>query len=139
MRHVFSSVQRKYPVLCAEDAPAQKLVDEFKTKAKGYFRGLGYALQTSKGGAFLDLETKERTKPTVYISWLSAAEKGSGAGTEALRYLTELADKYQVVLQLHVGVGPRRQGSTPLGRLKKFYGRHGFVLRGSAEMVRLPK
>lgn len=134
-----SSVQRKYPVLGADESASQKLVDEFKVKTRGYFRGLGYALETPQGGAFVDLEPRERTKPTVYISWLSAADKGSGAGTEALKYLTELADKYEVVLQLDVGVGPRRRGGTPIGRLKKFYGRHGFVLRGYTEMVRAPK
>lgn len=125
-------------VMAAATDQAQELVDAF-VQGKTYYRGLGYAHHTPKGWAFVDLKAKSLAKPTVYISWLSAGEKGSGAGSATLEDLTKLADERSVFLELDVGVGPKRKGGTPLSRLRRFYARHGFVKRYGDNMVRAPK
>lgn len=86
-----------------------------------------------------------RRGPNVRISAIATyGERGKGAGSQALRQITALADQHGVTLEL--GAKPFKTGGSgkPLSaaQLRRWYTRHGFVAaRGDAsgEMVRTPK
>jgi GNAT superfamily N-acetyltransferase len=60
----------------------------------------------------------------VHIDELEAGSRGQGAGTEAMRFLTELADKHGVSLFLQAH--PFGDERMSLEALERFYRRHGF-------------
>lgn len=58
----------------------------------------------------------------VHIHDIQSHEQGSGAGTHALKHLTDLADKHNVKLHLYA----KGYGSTSDHKLRKWYKKHGF-------------
>lgn len=71
---------------------------------------------------------------SIHIHDIKSYKQGSGAGTEALKHLTSLADKHKVNLHLNA------QGyeNTKSSQLKKWYKRHGFEhdSKNSSSMTR---
>lgn len=73
----------------------------------------------------------------IHIHDIRSLDQGSGAGTEALKHLTNLADKHGVPLDLHA----HGYANTKTTQLKKWYKKHGFESgKGSGDyMTREPK
>lgn len=71
----------------------------------------------------------------VHLHSIRSFERGQGHGSEALRHLTDLADKHGVTLE---GVAePFGQGGLKKKALGEWYKRHGFTVR-NGEMTRKP-
>lgn len=71
----------------------------------------------------------------VYLSDLRAAEMRKGTGTETMKFLAGLADKFNVDIVLHAS-GTTDDGPSDY-KLREFYRGFGFVRSGSnGEMVR---
>lgn len=73
-------------------------------------------------------------KPDPETRELKSIERGTGAGTEAMKFIEELADKYNV--EVYLSVGSNKIRTSPKSRLHRFYKRHGFV--GKDFMTRKP-
>ena len=96
-----------------------------------------YVLNYGKNG-FVSLELKP-TSDGIRLSYITVPEqyRGKGLASHALKYLTDIADKYGVNLTL--GVSPQGKGLTTK-QLTKWYNRHGFtgVPQMVGEMMRKP-
>jgi len=82
----------------------------------------------------------ENTPPVVGLDWIQALKPGNGDGHRSMKFLTELADKHGVSMELHVGSDGGVKTS-PKSMLHKFYKKHGFTPRGKFEkdiLVRRP-
>jgi hypothetical protein len=71
-------------------------------------------------------------KPTVGLDWIQALKQGNGDGHRSMKFITDLADKHGVSVELHVGSDGGAKTS-PKSMLHKFYKKHGFVKRGKFE------
>ena len=73
----------------------------------------------------------------IHIHDIKSHTQGSGAGTDALKHLTSLADKHKVKLSLNA-VG---YSNTSSKRLHGWYSKHGFVSSPSNKdhMIRNPQ
>jgi len=77
----------------------------------------------------------------VRLSWIKSVKQGKGAGSRALRSLTDLADKHGVVIKGTVSraVGMRKGIGLSKGELHKWYSRHGFEREKDDDIVRHPR
>lgn len=74
----------------------------------------------------------------VTVGSIRSLEKGVGAGSAGLRFITELADKHGVTLFLFSK--PTEPNGLPMNRLRSWYMRNGFVPQDDdLAMVRPPK
>jgi hypothetical protein len=76
---------------------------------------------------------------TVHLEKLTADQPGSGAGTAALKQITDLADRHGARVTLDAV--PQGQNKVSTARLKAYYERHGFESDGRTEnsMTREPQ
>jgi hypothetical protein len=74
----------------------------------------------------------------IHLSWIQTLKPKSGAATETMKFLTDLADKYGVAMSL--SAVPKGKGETkiPKAKLVEFYKRFGFTGHPD-DMVREPK
>ena len=74
----------------------------------------------------------------IHLSWIQTLKPKSGAATETMKFLTELADKHGVAMSL--SAVPKGSGETkiPKAKLVAFYKRFGFTGHPD-DMVREPK
>lgn len=73
-------------------------------------------------------------KPTVALDWIKALKPGNGDGHRSMKFITDLADKHGVSVELHVGnEGQGGFKTSPKSMLHKFYKKHGFAKRGPFE------
>ena len=73
----------------------------------------------------------------IHLSWIQTLKPKSGAATETMKFLTELADKHGVAMSL--SAVPKGKGETkiPKAKLVAFYKRFGFIGHPD-EMIREP-
>ena len=73
----------------------------------------------------------------IHLSWIQTLKPKSGAATETMKFLTELADKHGVAMSL--SAVPKGKGETkiPKAKLVAFYKRFGFTGHPD-EMIREP-
>jgi hypothetical protein len=79
--------------------------------------------------------------PTVHVGWLQALQEGHGAGTRAMQFVTQLADKHGVRLELSAGSNRGGFNTAPKKFLRTFYAKHGFAAsprQGADVMHRMP-
>lgn len=79
--------------------------------------------------------------PTVHVGWLQALQEGHGAGTRAMQFVTQLADKHGVRLELSAGSNRGGFNTAPKKFLRSFYAKHGFAAsprQGADVMHRMP-
>lgn len=76
-------------------------------------------------------------------SIMSLEKKNSGNASECMKWLTDLADKHQVKLDLTVepikNAGAKEGKDLTKTQLKAWYKRHGFKVSGGDYMIREPK
>jgi hypothetical protein len=88
------------------------------------------------GLANVDLATDPFDENLMHLEMIKADETGMGQGTEALRQITDLADKHGVALELNAVA---QKGGPDVKKLMSIYGDHGFESaseKGEATMVR---
>lgn len=74
----------------------------------------------------------------IHLSFIRSFEKGTGAGSAALKWLCQLADKHGVPIELHAK--PVGKGGLTANKLREWYMRHGFKSNGSKyDLIRQPK
>lgn len=106
----------------AEGVPASKaMLDEFREKYPDS-APVGFSGQRV-GKANVDIATDPFDAHTVHLEMLKADETGKGAGTAALREITDLADKHGVSMDLNA---VPQEGGPDLAKLKDIYGNAGF-------------
>lgn len=96
--------------------------------------------QTDRDWALLDI-TPWMANETVHLSSIQSLDQGkrTGAGSYALKRITDLADKHGVTISLHADKFGNVPGSPSTTQLRKWYERNGFVrANGSEQMVREP-
>jgi len=75
----------------------------------------------------------------VWLSSLRSVQRGLGYGTEALAWLTELAQRHRVALAGLVQPCGQQQPQLTRQQLKAWYTRHGFIVQPDGRMYKLPK
>lgn len=79
----------------------------------------------------------------MWLDWLNAIDIGTGAGSEALDFIVEMADRHGVTLKLIAQsmneLFPSRTHGLPQDILEQFYMSRGFVQENGQQFVRLPQ
>jgi hypothetical protein len=118
-------------------SPADDMKAEFDRKNPTE-APVGY-LGKRVGAATAELYKDPGDPNTVHLEKLTSDRPGSGAGTAALKQITDLADKHGARMTLDAV--PQGANKVSAARLKAYYERHGFKPDGNTEnsMTREPQ
>lgn len=89
---------------------------------------VGFTGQRMNGNARAELVPDPFKPDTAHLETFEADKPGNGAGTEAMKQITELADKHGVRLTTDAVPQPTKNGAPKLTQeeLNAFYAKHGF-------------
>ena len=132
----------KYPhltrILANDESPTEKFMKEFWDKTAPH--PFDHTQRIYNNETILQLRPW-RGGPggseSVHLNWIQALEPKEGQGTRAMQFLSNLADKHQVLLDLNAV--PKGQNKMPVAKLKNFYRKFGFVSTPGDNMRRNPK
>jgi hypothetical protein len=124
-------------VMNPDETPGARVKQEFDEKNL-QDAPAGY-LGKRVGAATAEVYRDPGDPNAVHIEKLTADKPGSGAGTAALKHITDLADKHGARVTLDAV--PQGMNKVSTARLKAYYERHGFESDGRAEnsMTREPQ
>lgn len=123
------------------DSPVGRFLDEFHATTQENWLNPRQRLVAGVAGVIVYPSVDDR-RNGIHLSDIVSGDVGQGHGSTALRFVTDLADKHGVTLDLVAKSYVRDRLTTK--QLLGWYARHGFVKgRGNAqdgyEMVRPPK
>lgn len=91
------------------------------------------------GSVSMEIEGIDWADDRVYLSDITSETPRQGSGTEAMKFLTTLADKHNVYVYLDAEPDTAHPQALRRGDLIDFYRKHGFVKRHDTEMLREPQ
>jgi hypothetical protein len=125
--------KKRYKKYFEITTPCQRLIKEVSQSSEGYFRGVGFFLPNG-----VNLNLWEFDNKIGFDILVNNQNRNQGYATQTLKFLTNLADKYKVILTADVEPFGATKGLNK-SQLFKWYKSFGFVKNKYNTLERIPK